>query len=125
MKYAVFDSCEPRRLLSADVLTYHNDLARDGANTDETQLTLANVNTKTFGKKFTLSVDGQIYAQPLFVSALRIANGVHRNVVYVATENDTVYAFDADRGTLLWKTRVLSTVFHEIPIPSVDTDSTN
>jgi hypothetical protein len=77
------------------VLTYHNDLSRTGANLHETTLTPTNVNVTQFGKKFSFAVDGQIYAQPLYVPGLTI-NGAVRNVVYVATEGDTVYAFDAD-----------------------------
>lgn len=77
------------------LLTYHNDLARDGANQQETTLTPANVNAQQFGKLMSLTVDGQVYAQPLYVPNLKI-NGVQHNVVFVATENDSVYAFDGD-----------------------------
>ena len=85
------------------VLTFHNDDARDGAFTEETTLTTANVNSSQFGKRFSYPVDGQIYAQPLFVPQLSIGGAAH-NVVFVATENDTVYAFDADglQTTPLW-----------------------
>ena len=87
------------------VLTFHNDDARDGAFTEETTLTPANVNSSQFGKLFSYPVDGQIYAQPLFVPQLSIGGAAH-NVVFVATENDTVYAFDADgsQTTPLWST---------------------
>jgi hypothetical protein len=78
------------------VLTEHNDLARTGANTSETRLTTANVNATSFGKLFTQSVDGYIVGQPLYVSNLRMADGTRHNVVYVATQHDSVYAFDAD-----------------------------
>jgi uncharacterized repeat protein (TIGR03806 family) len=90
-----------------NVYTYHYDNTRQGANTNEVLLTLANVNPATFGKLFTYPVDGHIYAEPLYVSGVNIpGQGVH-NVVYVVTEHDTVYAFDADsnagpNGGLLW-----------------------
>src|SRR5271168_1115559 len=77
----------------ANVLTQHNDLARTGANTSEVTLTTANVNGNSFGNLFTDNVDGQVYAQPLYFENLAIANGIH-NVVFVCTENNTVYAFD-------------------------------
>ena len=80
---------------SASVLTYHNDDMRDGVNSNETILNPSNVNPQQFGKLTALSVDGQIYAQPLYVPNLTI-DGEQHNVVFVATENDTVYAFDGD-----------------------------
>ena len=78
-------------------------MARTGQNLHETRLTTANVNSVTFGKLRTLPVDGKVDAQPLYLSNLKnIAGGPH-NVVYVATEHGSVYAFDADTGTQLWK----------------------
>lgn len=77
------------------VYTYHNDLARDGANTQEYALTTTTVNTSSFGKLFSCSVDGAIYAQPLWVANLTV-NGAKHNAVFVATEHESVYAFDAD-----------------------------
>jgi hypothetical protein len=77
------------------VYTYHNDLARDGANTQEYALTTSNVNSSTFGKLFSCPVDGAVYAQPLWVANLTTSGAKH-NVVLVATEHDSLYAFDAD-----------------------------
>lgn len=100
------EQLEPRCLLSANVLTRSNDLTRDGLNSNETILTPANVNSTTFGKLFSYNVTGQVYAQPLYVSNLNMgALGTH-NVIFVATEDNDVYAFDADNngvgGGQLW-----------------------
>src|SRR5277367_4689236 len=88
-----------------NVLTQHNDIARTGANLHEAELTPASVKSN-FGSLFSLSVDGQIYAQPLVVNGVEIpGKGVH-NVVYVATMKNNVYAFDADHPAddcPLWK----------------------
>ena len=79
--------------------TYRNNLARSGENLQETILTPANVTPVQFGKLFSHPVDGQIYAQPLYLPSVPIpGKGIH-NVVFVATAHDTVYAFDADSGT--------------------------
>ena len=80
---------------AVDVLTHHNNIARTGANLEETILTVSNVNSVQFGKLFTRAVVGQIYAQPLYVQGLTISNKI-RNVLYVCTEHNNVYAFDAD-----------------------------
>ena len=90
---------------AVNVLTQGYDLSRDGANTSETILTTASV-TNSFGKLFSDPVDGQVYAQPLYVSNLGIAGGMH-NVVFVCTENNSVYAFDADTaGVTYWQTNL-------------------
>jgi hypothetical protein len=92
---------------SGAVLTFHNDSARDGAFTQETKLMPSVVNSSQFGKLRSYSVDGQIYAQPLFIPNLSI-NGSKYNVAFVATENNTVYAFDADgtQTSPLWSTNL-------------------
>jgi len=92
----------------ANVLTYHNDNGRTGDNLSETILTPANVNVSNFGKLFAYPVDGDVYAQPLYVSDLSLVGGDVRNVVFVATEHNSVFAFDSDptngaAGGLLWQ----------------------
>jgi hypothetical protein len=92
------------RCIATDVLTYHNDNARTGWNPNEIILTPANVNPNAFGLIFNLGVDGKVDAQPLYVSnALVYKNGIlqgNRNLVIVATEHESLYAFDADTGVL-------------------------
>ena len=100
------------------VTTHHNDTSRTGQNLGETILNTSNVNVNTFGKLFSRTVDGQIYAQPLYVPNLSL-DGTTRNVVYVATQNDSVYAFDADApaaSSPLWQ------VNFGTPVPSTDVD---
>ncbi len=96
---------------TVDVITYHYDNGRDGQNLNETALTPANVNSTQFGKKGEFSVDGHVDAQPLYLSQVTIG-GQKKNVLYVATEHGSVYAFDADSingttSTFLWKTSTL------------------
>ncbi|PYO95392.1 MAG: hypothetical protein DMD62_02240 [Gemmatimonadetes bacterium] len=88
--------------LAVSVLTQHNDNTRSGWNPDETVLNTSNVKVGQFGALFNLLVDDQVYAQPLVVANVLIGGGYH-NVVYVATVNNTVYAFDGDDGRLYWK----------------------
>jgi hypothetical protein len=97
---------------SVDVVTYHYDGMRWGTNLNETTLTPANVNATTFGKKGEFAVDGRIDGQALFLSQLAIPGQGSKDVLYVATENDTVYAVDAQSisgssATILWKASVL------------------
>jgi hypothetical protein len=110
----VFEVLEPRWALSVGVLTYHNDAAGTGLNAAETALTPANVNTATFGKLFATALDGFVYAQPLVAPGLTIAAGPNttagaaglHDVVFAATEHDSLYAIDADpkgTGTVLWQ----------------------
>ncbi len=92
---------------SQDVLTYHNDNARTGQDLSETALTVGNVNSATFGKLFTVAADGKIDAQPLYVSSVTIPGKGTHNLLIVATEHDSVYAFDADTGASIWHVTVL------------------
>jgi hypothetical protein len=91
-----------------DVVTYKNDVARTGQNLTESVLTLANVNSTGFGKLRFLATDGKVDAQPLYLSGLPVGGSAH-NVVFVATENDTIYAFDSDSGSMLWQKSLLGT----------------
>ena len=97
----------PSPLRAQDVLTYHNDNARTGQALNETILTPSNVNSTQFGKLFQITVDGKVDAQPLYASQVTIPSQGTQNVLYVATENDSVYAFDADNGSQLWQVSVL------------------
>ncbi len=107
----------------AGVYTHHNDLARDGANSQEYALTTANV-ANSFGKLASCAVDGAIYAQPLWVANLTVNGAVH-NVVFVTTEHDSLFAFDADSSatcTLLWTVSLIDAAHGgtagETPIPT-------
>src|ERR1017187_6730558 len=96
------------------VYTYHNDLARDGANTQEYALTTSTVNSSTFGKLFSCSVDGAIYAQPLWIANLTINSAKH-NVIFVATQHESLYAFDADANPCvpLWTVSLIDNTHGE------------
>jgi hypothetical protein len=96
-----------------NVLTWRYDNTHQGQNTQETVLTPTNVNTNTFGKLFSQTVDGQVYAQPLYVANLTV-NGVTHNVIFIVDEHDSVYAFDADsnggtNSAPLWQASMIST----------------
>jgi hypothetical protein len=91
------------------VLTYHNNNMRTGWNSNETALTLKNVNSSSFGKLFVIATDGLVDAEPLYAPSINITgNGTH-NVLFVATEHDSVYGFDADSGAPLWQANMLGT----------------
>ncbi|MGH9436250.1 MAG: PQQ-binding-like beta-propeller repeat protein, partial [Terriglobia bacterium] len=90
-----------------NVLTYHNDIARTGQYLHETSLKPSNVSKSTFGKLFVIPVDGKVDAEPLYVEHLALPGRGDRNVLFVATENDSLYAFDADTGAPVWHVRLL------------------
>jgi chitodextrinase len=105
------------------VATYHNNLSRDGTNPKEYALTTSNVNSTSFGKLFSCAIDAEAYAQPLWVPNLAIGGGTH-NVIFVATQNDSVYAFDADAKPCVqyWKKSFLSAGVTAVPFGDTGTD---
>jgi hypothetical protein len=90
-----------------DVLTYHNDIARTGQNLTESILTTANVTSVQFGKIGFYPVDGPVDAQPLYASSIAVPNEASHNLLFVSTEHDSVYAFDADSGATIWHASML------------------
>jgi hypothetical protein len=92
-----------------DVLTYHNDVGRTGQNLTETTLTLSDVTSAKFGKLGFFPVDGLVDAEPLYASNVTVPGGGTHNLLIAATENDSVYAFDADSGATIWHLSVLKT----------------
>ncbi len=109
----------PAQATQVLVTTQHNDNARTGQNTNETILTPANVSSGQFGKLFSVAVDGYVYAQPLYVPNVAIPGRGVRNVLYVATEHDSVYALDADRvSQKFWRASFIDPV-HGITTVSV------
>ena len=108
------------------VFTNHNDSQRTGLNAQEYALSPSNLSSSTFGKLFACALDapGYVYAQPLYVANLTMGDGKKHNVLFVATESDWVYAYDADSSACqqLWKTRVLET--GETTVPPADTGET-
>ncbi|HEX4268321.1 MAG TPA: PQQ-binding-like beta-propeller repeat protein [Steroidobacteraceae bacterium] len=99
-------SSQPTPSTNTDVVTYRDDVARTGSNSTESVLTPTNVNSSSFGLLRVLGVDGKVDAQPLYLSQLFIGGAAH-DVVFVATENDSVYAFDPQTGATLWHVSLL------------------
>src|SRR5580698_7148517 len=103
------------------VVTQHNDVSRTGANTNETLLTPANVIVNSFGKLFTQTVDGLVVGQPLYLSAVQFPNGSTHNVVYVATQHDSVFAFDGDSNQApLWSVSFINPAAGITTVPMSD-----
>ncbi|MGA7706514.1 MAG: hypothetical protein WCD77_01905, partial [Acidobacteriaceae bacterium] len=105
-----------------NVTTSQYDNARTGSNQQETTLTPRNVNVNHFGKIFTLKVDGDIYAQPLFLTGVDIPGKARHDVLIVATEHDSVYAFDANGhpATPLWHVNFLGQGVTTVPAQNVE-----
>jgi fibronectin type 3 domain-containing protein len=113
------EKLETRLLLSANVTGYHQAIPAPspastigaGVNSNETVLTPANVNSTSFGKLFSTTVDGQVYAEPLYMENVVITTGANQgthNVVFVATQNDSLYAIDSNTGAILWQDALLT-----------------
>jgi hypothetical protein len=111
-----------------NVLTYHNDDGRSGLYPNETILKINNVKAASFGKLLSYPVDGEIYAQPLYVQNVDVGGKGPHNVVYVATQHNSVYAFDADacpgdQAQPLWHVRLLDAAGRARPVPEADVKS--
>src|SRR5436309_1749290 len=123
------EELESRLAPSVNVLTFHNDIASTGLNPNETQLTPTNVQVGRFDKLFVTTVDGQVYAEPLVDTGITITAGVNtkpgapgvHNVVFVATQHDSLYAIDASQlgGAVLWQR-----TFLDASNPTGDTNNT-
>ena len=120
---------ESRLTPSADVLAHHNDLANTGVNPGETVLTPANVSASSFGKLFSTAVDGIVFAEPVLASNVNVITGPSpgfHDVVFVATEHDSLYAIDAHSGQVFWHDSFLTGLpgATVTPIPSSAVSST-
>src|SRR5579872_483477 len=111
------EALESRVLLSVNITSYDNANIAAGLNPQETTLTPQNVNAGSFGRQYSVAVDGQVYAEPLVETGVTIASGPNtsagaagtHNVVFVATQHDSIYAIDTATGAVLWKRTFLST----------------
>lgn len=116
------NGCGLRTIPTGNTLTFRNDNLRTGQNLYETVLTPANVNSSRFGKVFSYAVDGAIYGQPLYVKNLQVPNHGARNVIFVATQHDSVYAFDADQKATgaLWQVSFINPASGVTSVPCID-----
>jgi hypothetical protein len=118
--------CAPQVNAQVNVTTYHYDTSSTGQNLNEQTLAPANVNPTQFGKLFSYPLDGFAYSQPLYLTGVIIPQRGTHNVVYVATEHDSVYAFDADNpdtasgGGLLWQRSFINPGAGITPVPTAD-----
>jgi hypothetical protein len=103
------------------VATFHNDNARTGINSSETVLKPSNVNVLSFGRLATIALEGEVKAQPLYISNITMSDGKSHNLVLVATEHDQVYAIDADSHSTLWHRSFLDSRGLIVPVPASDT----
>ena len=128
----VLEPLEDRCLLATNITQYHVDTQSTGANLTETQLTSSNVNAADFGQLYNTPVDGQVYAEPLVLTNVTIAAGpntvgtpgTYNSVVFVATENDSLYAIDAANGAILWQRTFLDTTNPNDYLPGATSVST-
>ena len=112
-------------MAQVSVTTYYSDNSRTGHNVKETVLTLSNVNSTKFGKLFSTTVDGYVYAQPLYVPKVQnVAGGTH-NVLYIVTEHDSLYAIDADSGAVLWQKSFIKPSAGVTTVPNADVSCGN
>lgn len=109
----------PVQHVSTTVATYHNDNARTGANLTESTLNLSNVNVVSFGRLAAIPLQGEVYAQPLYIPNVAV-NGTTHNLVIVATEHDQMYAIDANSHTVVWNRNFLGTDGTITSVPAVD-----
>ena len=116
----LLEHLESRAYCSTSVLTYHGDNASTGVNAAETTLTYANVNAAHFGRLASTHVDGQVYAQPLVAAGIRVIGKGTHDVVYVATEHDSVYALDGTTGAVLWRKSFLNAAAGITTVPAAD-----
>lgn len=120
------ESLERRELLTTNITSYHVDNTSTGQNLNETILTPSNVNVNQFGKLSTVPLDGQVYAEPLYVAGVQISAGANQgshNVVFAATQHDSLYAIDAQTGNVLWHDSFINEAAGITTIPSGDVQS--